>query len=374
MLEILSPNLLAELHNYSPGMVVFCDFKTKRILHCNQTFIEHTGYKKEEIDSFNKIHQLFHPHNSTIIKHAFRSLKKHTVIKNIELLLQTKVNTMHVATSVSLLQDEMTGLKYIVLVMQDISEFKSVLKELSIQKEALKKKNHDFKNLIYILSHDLKSPLRIINYLSSLVSDEITNSSNHKINGHNVKIKEQSAKANTLIENAIKYFMHKDENYYLEEIDIKELVKEIDASLTFINKGALTVKSTIKHLFSFKLALRQILYNLVNNAFIHHTNQQKAKVNITIKSLNKYYIITVQDNGTGIPPQLFSNLFKPFKGKKYSLDMSNSGLGLAIVGELVQKLEGKVSVKSEAKKGTTFTITLPISNSSLINQAKSKKK
>jgi len=67
--------------------------------------------------------------------------------------------------------------------------------------------------------------------------------------------------------------------------------------------------------------------------------------------------LAVEDNGVGIPKKDLSRIFDPFFTTKGS---KGTGLGLSITYGIVQKLRGKIEVRSEVGKGTTFTVTLPL--------------
>jgi signal transduction histidine kinase len=100
--------------------------------------------------------------------------------------------------------------------------------------------------------------------------------------------------------------------------------------------------------------LKRILVNLVTNAIQAMPNGGK----LTIKAFekDKKVYITVQDTGVGIPEEIKPKLFQPLMTTK----SKGQGFGLAVVKRLVERLGGKISFDSEAGKGTTFTIELPV--------------
>jgi signal transduction histidine kinase len=103
--------------------------------------------------------------------------------------------------------------------------------------------------------------------------------------------------------------------------------------------------------------LEQVLLNLVTNAF--HAMEDGRSLEITASPSNdQAVVISVSDNGNGIPKKNLQKIFEPFFTTKQK--NQGTGLGLAITFGLVKKLHGSISVESEENKGTTFTITLPI--------------
>jgi signal transduction histidine kinase len=74
-----------------------------------------------------------------------------------------------------------------------------------------------------------------------------------------------------------------------------------------------------------------------------------------VEQRQKRVIITVDDNGTGIPEELYDRIFEP----NFTSKTSGTGLGLTMVRKMVEDYKGEISVKSELGKGSTFTISLP---------------
>jgi light-regulated signal transduction histidine kinase (bacteriophytochrome) len=103
--------------------------------------------------------------------------------------------------------------------------------------------------------------------------------------------------------------------------------------------------------------VRKEYNNLLNNAFQARSPERKFSVQITIEETNKGRInIFVSDNGVGIPLQEQKKIFTPH----FTTKSSGSGLGLAMVKQIVENHNGSISFKSEPKKSTTFKISLPI--------------
>ena len=107
--------------------------------------------------------------------------------------------------------------------------------------------------------------------------------------------------------------------------------------------------------------IRTILNNLISNA-IHYTPED-GRVTVSSGIEDQHVILTVTDTGIGIDPEHQSRIFERFYrvDKSRTRDMGGTGLGLAIVKHLVQAFNGNVELESSVGKGSTFTISLPIS-------------
>ena len=103
--------------------------------------------------------------------------------------------------------------------------------------------------------------------------------------------------------------------------------------------------------------LQQIFLNLVNNAFSALSDGGTLEINARYEP-DEGIVVTVKDDGCGIPEADMERIFEPFFSTKK--DKGGTGLGLSITYGLVQEIDGSILVESELGKGTLFTITLPI--------------
>jgi len=108
-----------------------------------------------------------------------------------------------------------------------------------------------------------------------------------------------------------------------------------------------------------KLALHMIFYNLIDNSLKYRNQERVLELKISYKSDLFHYYFEVEDNGIGISAEYYDIIFKPFKRLHAKSEFVGSGLGLASVKKITQKLGGTISVKSTLGKGTKFTITIP---------------
>ncbi len=115
-----------------------------------------------------------------------------------------------------------------------------------------------------------------------------------------------------------------------------------------------------------------ILNNLVFNAIKYTPEEGQIQLKISADPGKKVCILQVQDSGRGIPPEHLNKIFERF----YQVDNSNTrysegtGIGLALVYELIQLLNGTITVESQVHEGSTFTVTLPLSKKAPVKQWK----
>jgi signal transduction histidine kinase len=110
--------------------------------------------------------------------------------------------------------------------------------------------------------------------------------------------------------------------------------------------------------------LRQIFYNLLSNAIKYSPNG--GKISVAITNQENRIILQVQDHGIGIPAEDQQRLFESFHRAANVENIPGTGLGLAIVKKCVDIQAGQITFESEVGRGTTVTVTLPLSQNSRV--------
>jgi nitrogen fixation/metabolism regulation signal transduction histidine kinase len=104
-----------------------------------------------------------------------------------------------------------------------------------------------------------------------------------------------------------------------------------------------------------RVYLSRIFTNLITNAKQAEREGIKSIINLDVELVNKKVLITVEDNGTGIPKDKLEQIFEP----NFTTKSSGMGLGLTMVKKMIEEYKGEISVKTEEGRGTKFTIVLP---------------
>lgn len=139
--------------------------------------------------------------------------------------------------------------------------------------------------------------------------------------------------------------------------EVLNLNTEIDDILRVFNDDHIFVHSNKTNIMinMDRIYLSRIITNLVTNAKQAQSEDRELLVNVDIEQHQRRVMISVQDNGIGIPEAMFERIFEP----NFTSKSSGMGLGLSMVRKMVEDYKGVISVKSEVGKGSTFIITLP---------------
>jgi two-component system CheB/CheR fusion protein len=243
-----------------------------------------------------------------------------------------------------------------VITFNDITELKAAQQELDKKNKSLLRINADLDHFIHVASHDLLAPLAniegSINKMNSMAGAEPDMV--EYLNIINLSV-QQFRKLVTDIATIAK--IESDMNV-LEMVDIDVIISNVIWSLgDRIKKSAAVVHTDLevnKIPFS-KKNLRSIVYNLVSNA-IKFKRDLPPEIYLSTKKDGDNVILTVQDNGTGIPKEKIDKIFDLYG--RLIQDVEGHGIGLYLTRKIVDATGGRIEVESEPGMGTKFMIYL----------------
>ncbi len=216
------------------------------------------------------------------------------------------------------------------------------------------------------MSHELRTPLNAIIGFSRLVLKK-TEGQIPEQQQKNLRLINDSGQALLALVNDLLDFERIEAGRLkitIEEVDVDEMIGTMEATLrpTAEKKGmtlACRVEGGPLWVKTDPDRLRQILVNFTNNAIKY---SEKGHVDVVVRSTAVGVVFSVKDQGIGIPKDQLKKIFEPFHQVDggFSREREGVGLGLAIVGRLVEMLGGTVAVESEAGVGSTFSFTLPL--------------
>jgi signal transduction histidine kinase len=220
----------------------------------------------------------------------------------------------------------------------------------------LEKTNDELNRFIYSISHELRSPLVSVIGIVNLVKMEDLY---HSSGDYWSLIESCSNKLDYYIQKTLQYYKNNKTESEDSDIDFNELVSELINLYAFSNKDTqFDVK--VDQAVPFKgdlFRVEVILGNLISNAIKYQkVNEPNKKVSIEVTVSTEYVEINITDNGVGILNEHLEKIFTQFfKSKNHH----GSGLGLFIVKEALNKINGRISVNSSVDHGTTFKIIIP---------------
>ncbi len=286
------------------------------------------------------------------LQDIFELLKVHNGLEEYELKV-IRWDESEVWLSISAVYFEEGGSKFFDIIFKDVTEFKENLLELQ-------RLNFELDNFVYHASHDIRSPLRSIMGLVDILRSEKNPAEIQKI------IDMISGSINRLDKFVVDLLSMSRNNRVIEEAVEVNFMVEINNGVTNFFHVYDTVGLDIRVLvhqavpfFSDLAKIRIILNNIISNAIKYRktTDRVLSYIHINVEVNEKEAILVVEDNGEGISEDKLHKIFDMFY--RASENSEGSGLGMYIVKNVIIKLEANIDVKSEDRKGTTFTIKIP---------------
>ena len=214
----------------------------------------------------------------------------------------------------------------------------------------------------YRTSHDLKAPLINIRGLSDIMKEDLEDGDYNEVSENINKIGTLTMKLEHLVSDIVDAARIDRENEKCEHVDIeKEMASIRDNLQVLIEEKQVEVQlqlNGVKTFWTQKNLVYRVLENLVSNA-IKYSDPEKPQrfVKVTLTAVQNDTQIEVSDNGMGIPEEYQNEAFGMFK-RFHKGTSFGSGLGLYLVKKNLDKINGKISLQSNAD-GTRFTILLP---------------
>jgi PAS domain S-box-containing protein len=249
----------------------------------------------------------------------------------------------------------------------DITELIESRERLEELNENLKERNKELalmndelEQFVYIASHDLQEPLRMITSFLSLLEKRLGDKMDDKsIQYINFAI-DGAVRMRSLILDLLKYSRVGREVTLKEFVDLNALLQEVvKLNLPLLTEHNVNISiGNLPGVYGIKSALFQVFQNLIQNAVKYKKTDVTPRVAIEGEELETHWKFKVTDNGIGIDERYFEKIFIIFQRLHTREEYSGTGIGLAICKKIVDFHKGKIWVESVVGDGSTFYFTI----------------
>ncbi len=238
--------------------------------------------------------------------------------------------------------------------------------ELLAANKELKQKVKELDQFAYIVSHDLKAPLRNISSIMTWIEEDFSSQMPEAMKEQFELIRSRVHAMENLIEGILSYSRSGrcDKPQWIVPNEICKEIIELHVSTPGV---CIRIQPNMPAFIGQRTQFMQVMANLITNAIKHGGNNPEIEIGvIPLEGTLQFY---VKDNGPGIPPAFHQRIFEIFQTLD-DTDNKGSGIGLAIVKKIVENNQGKVWVDSIPGQGATFYFTWPVSVESEIKLQK----
>jgi signal transduction histidine kinase len=244
-------------------------------------------------------------------------------------------------------------------VITERKHFQAQLEKLVAERTAkLQEVVGELEQFSYTMAHDMRSPLRAMTGYGELVAEMCTECPHEERKEFVGQIVRAARRMDRLVTDALNYTRAVRQELPLEEVDTGELLRSmLDTYPAFQRSRAqITVQGKLPVVQGNEAGLTQCFSNLLDNAVKFVKPGQKPEIQIWAEARGEWTRIWIEDEGIGIPKEALPKVFDMFSRGHRGYE--GTGIGLALVKKVSQRMGGRVGVESEPDKGSRFWVEL----------------
>lgn len=246
--------------------------------------------------------------------------------------------------------------------------------ELVAKNDELEFRNHELQQFAWVVSHDLKEPVRKIEIFTKIIQEQFLHD-DARARHYSDRTLSAAHRMSALISDLLEYSRLSAAVQH-QKTDLNEVVTEVLSDLDYLvtEKDAILNVRELPTLYGISSQLRQVFQNLISNAL--KFSREEVIPQITIESERiaeksfdaavaddgEFCRITVTDNGIGFDERYLDKIFIIFQSLNDKKRFDGTGIGLAIAKKIIEKHSGLITATSTEGQGTSFIVVLPLNN------------
>lgn len=234
------------------------------------------------------------------------------------------------------------------------------LEEKRRTNEELARSNQELEQFAYVASHDLQEPLRTISRFTELVQHRYGKDLPEDANEFMEYTVDGAKRMQELVDDLLAFSRVGTNGREFEDVDVGAVVDQVilglDAAIKD-NKATITMDE-LPVVLGDRAQIAQVYQNLITNAMKFRHGRRLPKIHLGARREGKEWVLSVQDNGIGIPEDQHDRIFVIFQRLHVREEYEGTGIGLAVVKKIIERHGGRIWLESTPKKGTTFFFSM----------------
>ncbi|MFZ5773942.1 MAG: ATP-binding protein [Thermodesulfobacteriota bacterium] len=254
---------------------------------------------------------------------------------------------------------------------RDVTAAKQADRALNKFATELSQSNRDLQGFAYMVSHDLREPLVLIQAFSDRLRQKFGANIPERGLEYLARIEAAASRMQELINGVLAYSRITSKGQLLEEVDLSRIMTEVvaDLEMRIRKSGGEVVVGELGWIKADPLQIRQLLQNLVGNGLKYSRPEVPPRVVVSAERANvmqedgsivELCRITVEDNGIGFEPEAAGQIFGLFKRLHGRSQYEGTGIGLAVCKRIAERHGGTISAEGTPGEGARFVVSLPI--------------
>jgi light-regulated signal transduction histidine kinase (bacteriophytochrome) len=254
----------------------------------------------------------------------------------------------------------------VVVHFTDFTRLKHLQLELLHKIKELERSNEQLEEFAHVASHDLKEPIRKVQFFITRLKKELEPKLNDSEKELFTRIESANVRMGKLVDDLLTYSQLRTPPDQKEAVDLESLLRQIldDLALEVLDKNATVQLVDLPVVPGYRGQLQQLFQNLLSNALKYTNHGQPVAIDVSCSRQQEngvdYYKVQVKDNGIGFEQEYADKIFQLFTRLHGKHEYAGTGIGLSIVKKVVENHHGKVWAESKPGEGSVFTVLLPV--------------
>lgn len=246
----------------------------------------------------------------------------------------------------------------LIRITRDITERKLADEQREELITNLDRVNAELQNFAYVVSHDLKAPLRAISSLASWIKKDYEKVMDEEGLENLELLIQRTRRMNKLIDGILQYSRLGRTKQVISHVDCQQVFDEVVDSLSPPEGISIRVENTLPKACCDVTHVTQVFQNLISNS-IKYMGKPEGEVVLSCREIDKFLEFSVRDTGIGIDERHHERIFKIFQTLEVRDKRESTGIGLTLVKKIVEQYNGSIRINSKAGEGSEFIFTLP---------------
>lgn len=342
-------------------------------LEVNDRLCEMLGYGRELLRS-KTFAEITHPEDTQQDAHYHEQLISGAVAscRFDKRYLRSDGESLWTAVAVAALHDTAGQVSSFLAMIQDIGDRKaheleraeraSELRQLNMALARatgdLRRRNAELDQFAYVVSHDLKAPLRALSSLAAWLAEDNADKLGEESQRHLALMQQRVVRMGGLLDGLLDYSRIGRVNAEPKTIVVRELLAEVLDSLEIPEGFRIAIVDPMPTLVAREISLSQVFSNLISNA-VRHCDRPDGQLRISARETATAYEFTLADNGPGIDPAYHGRIFEIFQTLQPRDRSDSTGVGLSIVKKIMAVEQGEIWLAPHSGAGATFHFSWP---------------
>ncbi|MEW6087192.1 MAG: ATP-binding protein [bacterium] len=256
--------------------------------------------------------------------------------------------------------------------VKEVEERKKIEDKLIEYTKKIEDINKELDDFTYIVSHDLKEPLRSINAFAKFVTADYKDKLDEEGRNYLERIQANAVIMQKLIEDLLEISRLERRKNPFEDANTGNMLNEIKIRMEHTlteKKVEMVISEKMPVVFCDRVRVTEVFANLISNA-VKYSDKTHPRVEVGYKDTVAFYEFYVKDNGPGIPEEYHEKIFKIFQRLGKKEEHEGTGVGLTIAKKIVEMHKGRIWVESKVGEGTVFFFTIPKSRDVILGKKK----